>query len=286
MADLKSLREFDFIADRIRLNRQGDKRPVIILEGPSDRRVLERSFPDQEASYFVAGTRNVALSAAAQLTEWGKEYFTCIVDRDFDDMVGEADAGSTCIHPYDNADLEAMLAVSKAGIDLILELGSSGKIQKVGGADAIVSKLLEIIAPVSRLRRASFENDWRLSFDEVELAGKIDKKDMNFKLSSYCMALHRASWKSPGSSVLERYAAGESALNCEPKCPRGSSAYFRGRDFLSALSVALCAFCGSKRAQSVLPESLEETLRLAGAHELRRTDWGKELLTFLHREIA
>lgn len=72
MANPKSMRDLDCIADRIRLNRQRDKRPVVILEGPSDKRVLQRSFHDQHVSYFVAGTRNVALDAATQLADWGK----------------------------------------------------------------------------------------------------------------------------------------------------------------------------------------------------------------------
>ncbi|MBP5938728.1 DUF4435 domain-containing protein [Streptomyces acidiscabies] len=235
VGDLKSMRELDCVADRIRLNRQNDKRPVVILEGPSDRRILERAFRDQAVSYFVTGTRNVALEAAAQLADWKQEYFTCIVDRDFDDVVKGEMSKNASIHPYENADLEAMLLVSKTGIDLISELGSSGKIEKHGGEAVVVSKLLEIVAPVTRLRRASFENDWRLAFDEVDLAAKIEKKDMKFKLQSYCLSLHRESPKSPGPATLENYAVGAIQPRQEPSCPRGSSPYFRGRDFLAVL---------------------------------------------------
>ncbi|MEU5314567.1 hypothetical protein [Streptomyces sp. NPDC021562] len=286
MANPKSMRELDCVADRIRLNRQKDKRPVVILEGPSDKRILQRSFQDQHVSYFVAGTRNVALDTAAQLADWGEGYFTCVVDRDFDDVVAEAVSKNSSVHPYENADLEAMLAVSKTGIDLISELGSLDKIERCGGEAAIVSRLLELVTPVTRLRRASFENDWRLAFDAVDLAAKIDKKEMKLKLQSYCISLHGASRRSPGPAILEKYAVGALPLRQEPSCPRGSTPYFRGRDFLAVLSVALCAFCGSKRAQTVLPDSLEEALRLAGAYELRTTAWGAELLSLLQREAA
>ncbi|MFJ1251083.1 hypothetical protein ACGILS_29610 [Streptomyces albidoflavus] len=281
MINPKSMRDLDCIADRIRLNRQSDKRTVVILEGPSDKRVLQRSFHDQNVSYFVAGTRNVALDAATQLADWGEEYFTCVVDRDFDDVVAEAASSNSSIHPYENADLEAMLAISKTGVDLISELGSSDKIEKCGGEAAVISKILELVAPVTRLRRASIENDWRLAFDAVDLSAKIDKKRMKLKLQSYCISLHRESRRSPGPAVLEKYAVGDVPLKREPSCPCGSSPYFRGRDFLAVLSVALCAFCGSKRAQTVLPDSLEEALRLAGAYELRTTAWGAELLSLL-----
>ncbi|MGW5003053.1 hypothetical protein ACWEP8_35975 [Streptomyces hydrogenans] len=283
MDNPRSMRDLDFVADRVRLNRQSDSRHVVILEGPSDERIMRRSLHDQDVSYFIAGTRNVALSAAAQLASWNQTYFTCVVDSDFDDSVRVAASDNPFIHPYENADLEAMLVISKAGIDLVAELGSAGKIEKCGGEAAVISKLLELVIPVTRLRRASFENDWRLDFDAVDLGAKVEKKEMRLKLQSYCAALHAESPKSPGSAILERYASGETPLEREPSCPRGSSPYFRGRDFLAVLSVALCAFCGSKRAQSVLPDSLEESLRLAGSQDLRISAWGEELRSILRR---
>ena len=276
-----SIREMDCLADRIRLNRQADRRQVIIVEGPSDKRLLERAFPDQDFAYFPAGTRNVALDASKHLAEWNKDYFVCVVDRDFDDAVAEASAACPTIHAYENADVEAMLSVSRAGVDLLLEMGSVGKIDARGGACAVISHLYEILEPISRLRRANVENNWRLAFDAVDLASKIEKRSMTFRLQPYCMALDRESPNSPGAAVIESYATGKSALDSEPSCPRGSSPYFRGRDFLAILGAALCGFCGTKRAQSVLVESLAETLRLAGAYEIRDSQWGRELLTLL-----
>lgn len=112
-------------------------------------------------------------------------------------MVAEAASSNSSIHPYENADLEAMLAISKTGVDLISELGSSDKIEKFGGEAAVISRILELVAPVTRLRRASIENDWRLAFDAVDLSAKIDKKRMKLKLQSYCISLHRESRRSP-----------------------------------------------------------------------------------------
>lgn len=281
MAASPSLRELDRLADRVRLHRQRDQRPILIVEGPSDVRILQRAFADQDIVYFPATTRSLALEAAEKLEEWRQANFACVVDRDFDVAVEEAEQRLHSVHPYENADMEAMLAVSKAGIDLLLEIGSSDKIDKLGGVREVALRLMAILEPVTRLRRSNAENRWGLAFDKVDLSGKIDKKSMALKLRPYCTALHEKSSASPGVAVLMEYADGTRSLSREPVCPRGSKPYFRGRDFLAILGVALCGYCGTKRAQSVTQENLESALRLAGAHEIRASHWGRDLLQLI-----
>lgn len=280
-----SLRELDRLADRIRLHRQRDQRAVVIVEGPSDSRILQRAFQDREIVYFPASTRSLALEAAEKLESWKQGNFACVVDRDFDDDVENAERQLHSIHAYENADMEAMLAVSKAGVDLLLEIGSCEKIEKLGGPESVATQLMGILAPITRLRRANAENGWGLAFDAVDLASKIDKKTMSLKVRPYCTALREKSTDSPALpplSTLVSYAEGGLGSGREPACPRGSKPYFRGRDFLLVLGVALCGYCGTKRAQSVTQENLEAALRLAGAPELRASQWGQDLLHLIN----
>ncbi|MFH8284782.1 hypothetical protein [Streptomyces antibioticus] len=276
-----SLRQLDRLSDRIRLHKQVDSRQVAIVEGASDERILARAFGKEEIVYFQAGTRSLALDAAKQLVGWGKDYFVCIVDRDFDDEVDRENGENPHLHPYENADLEAMLAVSTVGVDLIAELGSEGKIAARGGIPEIIAKLYEMVQPVATLRRANIENGWGLAFDKVDLVAKIDKKNMLLKVQSYCAALSDVSEGSPGQAVLIEYANGTRTVSAPSSCPRGSTPFFRGRDFLAILCAALCGYCGSKRPQAVDPESLAESLRLAGADYLRTSRWGKDLLSII-----
>ncbi|WP_405819378.1 DUF4435 domain-containing protein [Streptomyces sp. NBC_01390] len=273
-----SLRNLDNLADRVRLHHQGDPRNVVIVEGVSDERTLQRSFPDGNIVYFPAGSRPVALEAAQKLTLWRQGYFICVVDRDFDDEVANLSRSNSKmpLHPYDNADLEGMLTVAGAASDLVSELGSSEKIANLGGVQKVVQKTLSLIDPISRLRRANYENGWGLAFDKVEIYSKIDRKIFTLKMQPYCAALDSTSDQSPGQAVLLEYANGTRNLKAAPKCPRGTSPYFRGRDFLGALSAALCGYCGSKRPQSVDTEHLASVLRLAGSDHLRRGSWGEE----------
>ncbi|MGW3416602.1 hypothetical protein [Streptomyces phaeochromogenes] len=280
-----SLRDFDRLADRIRLHRQVDKRPVVITEGPSDERTLRRAF-GEGVSYFTAGTRDSALEEAQKLHDWKQEYFACIVDRDFDDMVERFENQQIPIHAYENADLEAMIAVSGAASALIEEFGSSNKIAERGGISFITEKLYEMVLPVTRLRRANVENSWGLAFDNIDLRSKVDKRSMEFKIPSYCAALSQTSDKSPGQKILMQYANGQCDLQRMPSCPRGTTPYFRGRDFLSFLSVALCGYCGTRRSQSVEPETLEATLRLDGVHRLKQSIWGRDLVDVISPKAA
>ncbi|MFF8472458.1 hypothetical protein [Streptomyces sp. NPDC015414] len=223
----------------------------------------------------------MALEAAAKLEEWNQKNLACVVDRDFDEDVEASEQHLRSVHPYENADMEAMLAVSRAGVDLLTEIGSCEKIDKLGGVQKVALQLMMILEPVTRLRRANAENRWGIAFDAVDLSGKIDKKTMTLKLRPYCTALRESSLESPNVPALATlidHAEGVRPLTREPVCPRGSKPYFRGRDFLLVLGVALCGYCGTKRAQSVTQENLESALRLAGAQEIRMSQWGRDLL--------
>lgn len=272
-----SLRDFDSLADRIRLHRQVDKRPVVIVEGPSDERTLQDTFGG-DLVYFAAGTRTTALEQSRTLHKWGQTYFLSVVDRDFDDTVANLESENLPIHAYENADLEAMICVSGTTASMLAEFGSMAKIETQGGITGIVEKLYQLVEPVTRLRRANVENEWGLRFDGVDLRAKVEKKTLEFKLQGYCAALAATSEGSPGQGTLFRYATGDTPLTKAPTCPRGAAPYFRGRDFLAFLSVALCQYCGTRRPQSVEPEILEGTLRLSGSRHLKEGAWGQELI--------
>src|SRR5690242_3355643 len=105
---MTALRGFDRLADRLRLHRQVDDRPIAVVEGPADARFLERVIPDGALAVFEAGSRDEVLSAAQELAQSPIDRVACVVDRDFDDEVAEAEASGWPVAPYDGGDLEAM----------------------------------------------------------------------------------------------------------------------------------------------------------------------------------
>src|SRR6266487_3311642 len=131
-----SLREYDRLADRIRLHRQVDPRPIIVVEGPSDDRFCKRVISPDIAMIFIAGTRSAVIATAATVASYKLDQIACVVDRDFDDVVADAERAGLPIAAYDSADLEAMLIESPAFQDMLLELGSAEKLHTFGGVDA------------------------------------------------------------------------------------------------------------------------------------------------------
>lgn len=120
-----SLRAYDRVADRIRLHRQVDKRSVILVEGPADRRLVKRLVADRAAVVFMGNTRDDVLAAARDSVKLGLDRVVCVVDRDFDDAVADAKAEGLPVVGYDGADLEDMLAHSPSLDRLLGELAKT-----------------------------------------------------------------------------------------------------------------------------------------------------------------
>jgi hypothetical protein len=278
----KSIRDYDRPADRIRQHRQADARPAIVVEGPSDARILRESFVEAH-SVFPVGSRNVALEVVAQLVAWTMPRVACVVDRDFDEKVAEAEALGLPVHAYMNADLEAMLCQSAAFRYMIQEVGSEGKLKAFGGIESLVDRIYGVAVPVARLRAGNAAGSWELAFDKVDLAEKVDLRTLTLKTQSYCSALANTSQNSPGVASLMSVAQGVTTADFEPSCPRGSSPYFRGRDFLSGAGVALRRNVGSCERAASRAEHLAGIIRAIASGILRDMEWSEDLLLLLEQ---
>ncbi|MEU4472925.1 DUF4435 domain-containing protein [Micromonospora sp. NPDC023888] len=277
-----SLKDLDRPADRIRQHRQADKRPVIVVEGPSDQRVLDEAMPNAYP-IFPAGNRSVALSTAKQLNEWGMRAFCCVVDRDFDSEVALVEAAGVPVHAYENADLEAMLSKTDGLRRLVEELGSSEKLQKIGGLSALRKILEEIVVPLSRLRSANSQQSWGLPFDDVDLASKISFRDLAFNLQGYCAALSQKRGGRPAARTLIQVAQGSDKAIRQLSCPRGSTPYYRGKDLMAALGVSLRSIAGTSDKALTEGEHLTRVLRAVSAPYVVRTPWLSELHALLNK---
>lgn len=277
---LASIKSFDRVADRIRQHRQADTRPVIVVEGPTDARFLRAGFED-EYVIFPTGTRSTAIETTEQLVAWGIRGAACVVDRDFDDSVAQREARGFPVFPYENADLEAMVSKTDAFSLMIHEIGSENKIKDSGGPGALASLVQEVVVPVARLRAANCRNGWGLAFDKVDLSSKVALRTLVFNLSGYCAALHQASEAPPPVATLVSVADGSTPLRPEPSCPRRSSPYYRGRDFLAVTGVGLRQQFGSCSKAATDGEHLAGVLRAIACKAVRNSPWGKDLQRFI-----
>jgi hypothetical protein len=271
-----SLREFDRVADRIRLHRQVDSRSVVVVEGPSDRRLVTGVIPEDAVVVFEGGTRDAVLAAARELVALQMDRLACVVDRDFDDAVAQAHAEGLPVVAYDGADLEEMLVHSPAMHRMLGELGSEEKLADFVGVEAVIQRAREVGLPVARLRRGSANEGWALVFDAVDVYARVDKDSLELNVTGLCMALRATVEEETVSQAdLEMTAADGEVVDC----PRTGRPLVRGRDLLTVVSVALRRVVGTRTKARSAPDLLEEVLRSSiDLDWLRGTDWYAELI--------
>lgn len=279
-AVIVSIKAYDRVADRVRQHKQADRRPALIVEGPGDSRFLRVGFDDKYV-IFPAGNRGQAFAVTEQLVDWLIPDVACVVDRDFDHEVVRRESNGFPVFAYENADLEAMSSKTDAFDLMLFELGSEQKIGDSGGPASIAGKIYSIVIPIARLRTANAVNGWGLAFDKVDLADKVSVATLEFNLKGYCAALHSKTLDPPQLSELVAVADGLTSLPQEPSCPRGSSPYYRGRDFLAVVGVALRRQAGSCQKAATEVEHLAGILRAIACRTVKSSSWGKDLERFI-----
>ena len=276
------LQRFDNLADRIRLHRQADDRPVIVGEGEADRRFLERVLTGETASYFLAGTRNTVVEVSGRAATLKVDRIACVVDRDFDDMIAESETGGVPLVVYDNADLESMLWFSPLLDDVVEELGSSGKLKALGGIDNVRQVVLDAIRPLQRLRRANAVYRWGLPFDTLDIRRKMSITTLTISPQRLCDSLWRAEL---GVEKRELYEAASSFP--EATCPATGQPLVRGRDALAALGVVLRRAAGNLTFQDAQSDRLAEIVRLRATKDaVSSTLWYRDLRTQLQLDVG
>ncbi|MGW7033485.1 hypothetical protein ACWGFX_40730 [Streptomyces xanthophaeus] len=283
-----SIRAFDNLADRIRLHRQHDTRPILIVEGVTDEKFLRSEYGERWI-YFSAAGRVNAIRAIAELAEYSKHSSViCIVDRDFDDAV------TSCEHrlpvlSYRNADLEGMITAEEGVLGVVLDNLSSGKVDSPAKRSQLLYDVMSLVVPVSRLRRANFINGWSLPFDEVEPANSVDTKKLSFSIRGYCTSLRAKALEnggeSPSLSALIDIADGTVEI-AMPICPHGAAEYFSGKDFAAMLGVALRRKYGDLALAQAGRDQMVAALRMSASGRVSRTDWGSKLEAILSLKNA
>lgn len=273
-AGSSSLRLFDKLADRLRLHRQADSRPIIVVEGESDRRLLQGVLGRDTAPVFVGGCRSDVLSVAAAMVDMGVDRVVCLVDRDFDDTVQAGiDAGLPLV-AYDGADLEDMLMGSPAAPRAIEELASDAKLMRYG-VDSLLERVRDQAQPLGRLRRANAQNSWGLVFDSIDLRSKVDKSTLELDVLALCMALTATTADRVSADELKVVASEGSSV----ACPRTGRRLLRGRDQLAFVGVALRKLVGTRPREQIDPEFLGAVLRAAANPDwLRASQWYRRII--------
>lgn len=260
----RSIRELDSLPDRIKLHRQADQRGILVVEGPSDERFIQRLAPGRWA-LFRAGTRNVVISTINEVVTLRVDRVAGLVDRDFDDVALSARERGLPIYWYDNADLEGFLFLGPAFDNMIEELSSEQKLKTYGGISVIREKAVAVAVEIAVLRTENSANKWGLPFDSIDLSKKIDRDTLSLKRTSYCQALAESDYVHVQHNSLHK-AINAGLEDRESRTSR--DIFFSGKDALVVVGVALKTKIGSCDSGVTKNEHLAGVLRLSAPVEL------------------
>jgi hypothetical protein len=228
---------------------------------------------DSDAVIFIGGSRTTVLAVAGSEALLGYDRVVCLADRDFDDLVAEAIIDGKNVVSYDGADLEDMLMASPAADRLVDELGSVLKLAAFGRKALFDTARVEA-EKVARLRRANGINGWGLVFDEVDIAGKVDRDSLFLSVTRLSAALQQTTSADVKRSELEEVAEHGDL----PNCPRSGRPLVRGEDQLSVVGVALRKLVGTRTKSQSEPEFLAAVLRASAVSDwLRSRSWFEDL---------
>jgi Protein of unknown function (DUF4435) len=270
------LRQYDRLGDRARLHRQADSRPILIVEGNSDARFLQRVLGKNNAQILVGGTRAPVLEAARDVRRHGLARCACVLDRDFDEEVSVAEAASLPIAAYDGADIEHMLLMTGAFDAMVEELGSTEKLNRFGGVDKLREVAISRARSLAALRRANAMNGWGIDFNSVDLSARLDRRTLELNESGLLDAVFSAAPGSLTRGALQRHS--ENLV----RCPRTGHVLVRGRDALAVVGVSLRKIAGSMTRAESAPERLADILRLsADRPSVEQTAWLSSLKSLI-----
>lgn len=225
-----SLAPFDSVGDRIRQHRQADKRSVLVVEGGSDQRLIDR-LTGERWVIFPAGSRGRVAPAVFRAQELGVKRIAGLIDRDFDNYFENLNAES--VFSWAEADLEAVLIRGPWFENLLQEMGSDDKIDAAGGAATLRPIAIGIAGVVGKTRRANAQYGWGIDFKTFEWIKKVDAASLTMALAKFGAAIEAlVDGKDEKAQLRELLRSADSTND-------GGIGSFRGKDALEVMKLAL-----------------------------------------------
>ncbi|WP_433848821.1 DUF4435 domain-containing protein [Brucella pseudogrignonensis] len=236
--------------------RAATKKTILIVEGPSDYKLLASFIEKQRCDIVIAHGKSNSIDAIKLSNGKGVEGALAIVDKDFDSFLQIAEEVENLIYSDDH-DIEVSLIKSPALEKVLTELGSDHKIKaRRDSGDDIREKLLAAAHPIGVARLYSLKNGLSLVFEGFKF--RYISKKFDFDTDEFFNELKN-------HSKMQNLEAGgyNAELKHWEKTDHDRWEMCCGHDLCRLAGLALQSLWGSRNTNEVSQAEIESRLRLA-----------------------
>jgi hypothetical protein len=264
------------IANEIRLKRSQHKGSFLVVEGRDDRLFCERFIDTSTCNIVVAENKENVCEVIRILDDDHFLGALGMVDADFDRIEG-SELPSVNIVISETHDLETMLIRSPALDRVLVEFGSSEKLETFGRD--VRDALLTATLPIGYLRLHSRQTELNLRFQGLNYAICVDPQSLEVDHPALVQEAKNRSQR-PDLSSAEL----ETAIRSLEGTIDDPWQVCTGEDMVSILAIGLRRPLGTNSAQIVNSEVLRRSLRLAyGDNEFNGSQLAEALRDWEHR---
>lgn len=256
-------------ANEIRMKRSQHMGSFLLVEGRDDRLFME-PFIGSACKIEVAQGKDNVCAVIEILEHDNFRRALGMVDADFDRIEGKQDRGLNIVMP-EGHDLETMLILSPALDRILVEFGSSEKLEVF--PEDVRKALFARALPLGRLRLYSFQHHLDLKFHGMNYAKWIDRKSFQPSIPKLIRTVRDHS---------QRHDLPEHSLEAGIREMANAGYHPReicnGTDLIEILAIGLRGRLGNNSATAVRGDVLRYSLRLAYAEQsLWHSDLGKAI---------
>jgi hypothetical protein len=168
------------VANEVKLERQVNKRTLLIIEGKNDARIFPKFIDDKHCTIIVADGKPNTMKAVEYLRDWGIMGYISVVDSDFDRLNG-VDNSSDDIIVTEFHDIDLVVFESTALTHFLRERADIAKLQSFGTPVEVKVRELVYRAALGLgcLRHLSERHSWNLRFQDLDFRF-IPKENLHY----------------------------------------------------------------------------------------------------------
>ena len=262
-----------FKVNEIRLRRQNYAGCFLIVEGEDDRKFFNQLVNFDSCQITVASGKSYVVEIVSILERQEFSGYVGVVDADLD-HVEQNTLESDNLIVLETVDLEALMIKSSALDDVLIELGSTKKINEFG--EDVRELLLSRAVWVGCLRLYSYRANLNLKLQGLKYAKFIDRQILKIDVEALVQEVLNRSQRPNLSNpdIVEEIKMIHQKLT-------SNWLICYGKDMLEVLSFGLRNALGTNKEQDVKPDTIRQCLRLAfHRDDLEKSKLGQDLIAW------